>query len=97
MEPLRWRMAELDEAIQDRLDAIAATKMTIFRQEERIRKVLMGLDKVKARSGNEPKLTSADITNLIEPDQGYDFGGNKVYFKKSNPSNPSTPSPVNLV
>jgi len=74
-------MSQLDEAIQDRLDNIAATKMTIYRQEERIRKVLTGLDRVKPRTGSEPKITSADLKNLVETDGNFDFSdGNKVYF-----------------
>ncbi|CAG7785395.1 unnamed protein product [Allacma fusca] len=74
LESLRHRMIELDEFIHEKQDAIAATKMTIFRQEERIRKVLLGLDKVKPRMTNEPLITSADLKSLVEPDDNYDFG-----------------------
>lgn len=45
VEPLRAQLADLERAISDQLDLIAATKSNILRNDQRIDKILRSLAK----------------------------------------------------
>jgi hypothetical protein len=52
--PLQQQLKDVESQIQDKEDAIAITRMSILRHQERIDKILSGLDQVQSTRGKIP-------------------------------------------
>jgi len=71
---MRVRLKQLDSKIQDKEDAMAATRMTLIRQEDRIQKILLGLDRVKSSQGKLSDLIPSpeQVVKLMNDDPNLD-------------------------
>lgn len=63
LQPIQQQLAEVEARVADKEDAIAATKMSVIRLQERIEKILSGLDRVQSSHG---KMTIPSASQLMK-------------------------------
>ncbi|XP_035702286.1 TRAF3-interacting protein 1 isoform X6 [Folsomia candida] len=83
LQPIHQELTEVEARVQDKEDAIAATKMSVIRLQERIEKILNGLDRVQSSHGKLPIPSASQLMHnepsAIKPREDNHFqreGGN---------------------